>query len=195
MGLIEESDQARLVRVALWAVILAVLVAVLVTGKKLLVPFVVAMVIGYIIRDLNHWIGRFKVRGRPAPKWFRAGLSLFIILGLLYGTVEILTYNIELMIAAWPQYQVNISIFLEQMEGELGMTNLNEFLRDRLQNFDLRPVLTSVVSSTTTAIGNFFIIVIYVLFLLLENVVFDHKLRAINRNDPHSYSRIISCKK
>ena len=45
MRLMEESDQARLVRVALWAVILAVLV----TGKKLLVPFVVALVIGYII--------------------------------------------------------------------------------------------------------------------------------------------------
>lgn len=191
MGLIEEFEKIRLARVAHWAIILAILVTVLVTGKELLIPFVVAMVMGYIIKALNDWIGRFKVGGRSAPKMLRAGLSLVIILGLLFAIGEILTYNIELMIAAWPQYQVNIKTFLQHAESQWGIENLDEGLRERFQNFDVRPILTSVASSATTAIGNFFIIIIYVLFLLLENIVFDHKLRAVYRNDPHNYVRIM----
>lgn len=191
MEMTEESQNARLARAAYWAIILAILVAVLVAGKTLLVPFVVALVIGYLIKALNDWIGRFKAGSWTAPKWLRAGLSLVIIMGLLYGIVEILTYNIELMIAAWPQYQGNLKTFLEQMQDQLGRANLTVDLRDRFQDFDLRPVLTSVLSSTTTVIGNFFIIVIYVLFLLLENAVIDHKLKAIHRNDPSNYAILL----
>ena len=189
--MIEEFEQIRLARVAYWAVILTFLVAALVTGKELLIPFVIALVVSYIIKALNDWIGRFKIGGRPVAKWFRASLALVIIIGALFGIGEILTYNIELMTAAWPQYQVNIKVFLQNAEVHLGMEDLEKDLRGRFQNFDVRPVLTTVVSSATTAIGDFFIIIIYILFLLLENHIFDRKLQAIHLNDPGNHARIM----
>jgi len=191
IGLSESFGKCRLSRVALWLIILAIIVGILVNGKKLLVPFVIALVFSYIIKALYDWIGKYKIWGRALPKWIRASLSLVIIMGLLFGIGEILTYNIELMIQAWPQYQHNIRSFVHQVEDVFGIDNLADNLRDRFQDFDLRPILTQFVSSATAAIGNVFIIIIYVLFLILENAVFGEKLKAIHRGKPEMYDRIV----
>ncbi len=49
--------------------------------------------------------------------------------------------------------------------GLFGLENLDENLRIRFQNFDVRPLLK----------------------------VFDHKLRAIHRDDPHNIAGISGC--
>ena len=70
-------------KIASALLIIAAIFAVLILGKSLLIPFVIAVLVWYIIVTLSHWIGEFKlVTIQPFKEWAYAGFFFTFILGL-----------------------------------------------------------------------------------------------------------------
>ena len=164
---------------AYWLIILVLVTYILIKGKSILLPLILAIAIWYLIRGIKNAIGKIKIGSKPLPGWIRGSLALIIIIAVLAGVSEMVAFNLNLMTQAWPKYQASLRELALNIANQLDIDDLNALLKERLTKLDLKPLLTGTVSTFTGLLGNSFMTLIYVLFLILEESVFHLKLKAL----------------
>ena len=172
-------QKTKLSRVAYWLIILVLVTYILIKGKSILLPLILAIAIWYLIRGIKNAIGKIKIGSKPLPGWIRGSLALIIIIAVLAGVSEMVAFNLNLMTQAWPKYQASLRELALNIANQLDIDDLNALLKERLTKLDLKPLLTGTVSTFTGLLGNSFMTLIYVLFLILEESVFHLKLKAL----------------
>ncbi|MFO8026055.1 MAG: AI-2E family transporter, partial [Opitutales bacterium] len=147
-------------------------------GQDLLLPLVIAGAIAYLISILAHGISCLRVRGVGVPKALSMVVAIGVILLGIGFMINLITVNIASVVRVAPEYQDNLEGLIFKGYKTFGVEdvpNLEEIinqidLRDYLQNFGR--TVRSLVSSTG-------IIIVYLIFLLLEQRTFANKIRAI----------------
>jgi predicted PurR-regulated permease PerM len=162
-------------------------VTILIFTKQLLIPFVLALLVWFLIRGIKkNGLEKVGFIRRFFPHWLQTTISALIIFGIVGAIVNMLIVNIELLSESLPTYEKNVKHIQELLDSNLkidiaGM--ISEFIGD----FDFSGILAAVFSSLTEIFGNAFTIVLYTLFLLLEDVMFPNKLKALYK-DPKKYA-------
>ena len=77
-----------------------------------------------------------------------------------------------------PKYQANISKLIRQGNAVLGMDILNE-MHLAIESYDFTSILKQLFNSLSGVLGNIFLVILYVIFLLLEEEYLPSKLRGI----------------
>lgn len=166
-------------------VILAAVLAFLIVGKSLLIPFVIAILVWYVINALAHRIGDIKPIRRFLPVWAHILLSTLIIAFILLIIGGLIAENAREMTNALPRYQKNVGFLVERIAHtfDLDTSRLQyhamENLRQAISGLNFGSVITGVLNTLSGIAGNGFLIVIYVLFLLFEQAVFPKKIHAL----------------
>lgn len=166
---------------ALYAVIAALSFYLLIVGKALILPVVVAIVFWYLIATLASTYGRIHLGRIRLPHW--AGLSLAILsfIALLTGVIEMARNNVADVVAAAPIYQTNLEGLINRTYGMIGISEVPT-ISQLLHQVDLGNIATQLAASLTSFAGNVGIILVYVLFLLVEQSSFNAKMEAIFPN-------------
>lgn len=150
---------------------------VLIYGRAFLVPFVLAVFIWFIIREIKKFLRRSKYFRLYLPNWLEnliASLFFFSIIGIF---VKVITANIESLSSNLDIYQANIgkiTALLNEMFKIDIVTRLNEISG----GLKFTEILSSILDAASSILGNVFIILIYVLFLFLEEFGFKDKINA-----------------
>ncbi len=167
----------KILKVASWLIIIAFALVVLVVGKRLLIPIFVAVTIYFLINVLAGLFGRVRLAGQAPPYWLTTPLAATSILGVLVLVVEIIRGSVERMIKAAPVYQSNLNRLLNDVLLQLGLQEPPS-LAGLVEEFDLRPLLVDIGGSISNFAGHLVLIIIYVIFLLIEQRTFARKLAA-----------------
>lgn len=179
-------------KVASLFIILAGTFAVLILGESLLVPFVIAVFVWYIINALSHWIGDFRFI-KKFPDWAKLTLSALIITLILLFVGGMIAENARGMVSALPKYEKNIGFLIERLGATFNFDTSQFFrfsgservpdvfgnVRNLLEQVNLGTAISSLLNTLSGLAGNTFLIVIYVLFLLFEQAIFPKKIRAL----------------
>jgi AI-2 transport protein TqsA len=154
--------------------IAALTVYLLVEGRSLLIPFAIAVMIWYLINALKR-----TVEQRTGAKgWVSMTLSIVAIVVGIALIVQLISGNIAAVSAAAPNYQANVEKFLESAMALVGMDKVPS-LQQLTEQFDVRSFIRGVAGAAADVAGNTGLIIIYVLFLLIEQRTFRPKIRAI----------------
>ncbi|MEE2996218.1 MAG: AI-2E family transporter [Pseudomonadota bacterium] len=154
--------------------IAALMTYVLVTGRDLLIPFAIAVMIWYVIIALSRLIETYL----RAPGWFALTLSILffvIVLGLI---VELISGNIASVRDAAPAYQANLENLIAGVTRFGGMTEMPT-IAHVIEQFDVKALIGGVAGAVAKVAGNAGLIVIYVIFLLAEQRTFYRKIEAL----------------
>lgn len=173
----------KLAKVTLWTILIVGAILILKFFGNLIKPLVVALIIWYLIRILRNVFYRVKFGRFRLPRWFRTLLSLVIILGILYSIISIIVLNIEQIVNRVEQYEARQDSILETTARYLGLEHLSDELKDLPSSKELRPYLNGLLNSLTSALGSIFIIIIYLIFILIEEFIFTRKLDIIYKNN------------
>jgi predicted PurR-regulated permease PerM len=122
--------------------------------------------------------------GQKIPIWLWtiiASLILFTLFGL---AINILVDNIALLSKKIPSYEANLNGVSESINDTLGIDFLSR-IRHYVGDFELSKVLSPILNSLTDLFANGFMVVLYVLFLFLEESVFRQKLKQLFTKDQH----------
>ncbi|WP_321394628.1 AI-2E family transporter [Emcibacter sp.] len=168
--------------------LICLIVMIMVLGRDLLVPFVIAVVIWYLIHTLSDYFQKIKVGGKSLPSSVTFGLSLLSMLLALALLYDMINSNIADVRAAAPGYQENFAKLTLRLSAFLGteeQVNLKQFL----SQISLAPFITNIASTMVTLAGNASLILIYLLFLILEQKFFAQKLDALLRHT--SYDKTV----
>ena len=169
-------------KVAAYFIIIAFVIAFLVIGKPFLVPLFVAIVIWYLINSINTLFQINPTVKSLIPNWLGLTLSSIFIIGFLVLVGELISDNINGMLAAAPDYRVNLEQQFNRILGLFGISSLPDY-KTLSTEFNLNDYIRRLVNSITGTAQNFFLILIYVIFLLIEQNTFPKKIAALRLSD------------
>ncbi|KAA3633952.1 MAG: AI-2E family transporter [Bacteroidetes bacterium] len=92
--------------------------------------------------------------------------------------VEILSTNIESLSGAYEKYGSNLDKVVAQINETFNLNIIEDF-KGRAGDFNFGEILGSIFSSLSSIIGNAFMILIYTLFIVLEETKFRDKLKML----------------
>ena len=154
--------------------IAALMTYVLVTGRDLLIPFAIAVMIWYVIIALSRLI---EVQ-LSAPSWLSLSASIIFFVVVLGLIVELISGNITAVRDAAPTYQANLEKLVESAMKLSGLTELPT-IANIVEQLDVRALIGGVAGAVAKVAGNTGLIVIYVIFLLAEQRTFPRKIEAL----------------
>ena len=167
----------NLSRIAYLLISLIAVVLILVYLKDILIPFVLALIVWFIIREVKALIKKIHFKGNSLPAWIRAILAFALIFGALGMVTSLLVTNIQGITEVLPSYQGNLKLLRNSIDQKFGIDIMAQ-LRDMSGDFNLTDMISTLLNSLTSMIGNAFLIIIYVIFLMLEESRFGGKLKA-----------------
>jgi len=157
----------------------AVLVgSLLVLGQNILVPLAVAVIIWHLINAMARGIGGIPHLGEHLPSWVCMALALGVIGLLLYLFGDMASQNLADVTEAAPQYQENLRRLLADGSAMLGLQQAID-LNDLVDQISIRDLVPKVASAVSSLLGQAGLIVVYVIFLLIEQRRFDRKLSVL----------------
>ncbi len=171
----------NLQRTAYLTVILFGITYFLMGASSYLIPLILAFLVWDMVRGVRSFINKSKFVTNFLPVWLQNIISfgaIFLILGILSNLI--LT-GISQFYEVLPQYQKNIYNLNDTLLARYDYDILEKgvaFLAD----FDYASVLEPVLNALSVILADSFMIVLYVIFLMLEEQIFRDKFKALFPN-------------
>lgn len=163
-------------------ILLIAIVYILVVTKALLLPFVVALLIWYLVKDIRDWLAQNRFIRNYLPKWLQNGLVFAIIFGVLTFVSRLLIGSLDSFGASIPIYEANL-IAMNAYIIERFNFDLLAYVQNFSGSFDFTQIVEPVVNSLSQLLSDGFMIVLYVIFLLLEESTFAVKHRLLFKSE------------
>ncbi|MDH5610592.1 MAG: AI-2E family transporter [Cyclobacteriaceae bacterium] len=158
------------------------LVTILVVSEEYIVPFIIALIIWFIIHELRENIQMVPFMRKHFPMWLQSMIGFFIICVVLVIVGELLYISMSTLTERIDDYQVNFEIIMFQLSSLFGV-DVMSMLDNYSSKMDIAGILSSTLDITTSVLGNTFLILLYVLFLLIEESIFPMKLEALYKSE------------
>ena len=170
-----------LLNLAILAVIIALTVYFLIVAKNLLIPFVIAVVFWYLIDVLSTTYQRLPLGRWRMPRWLGlvlATLSFAIVLVVLVNFVTA-NFTPESLQQVARDFQANLGAVVKQALGLLPFKDGVPTVAQLVEKIDFGVAVGGIVSAVTGIAGDIGIIIVYVIFLLLEQITFRRKFDSL----------------
>ncbi len=149
----------------------------LIYAQAIIIPFILAILFWFMIRVIKKLLSKIKFVGK-FPKWVLTILSSVLLLSFLILAVDLITNNIQHISETLPVYQENVNKLTKAINQRFDIdlfTMANNFADD----FNFGNLLSKIISAITGLFGDAFTVLLYLVFLLLEEPIFPLKLKAM----------------
>lgn len=183
--IIHIMDNLKKIYILLLAI---VIVVVLIYGQSIIVPFILAILFWFMIRIVRGLLSKTRFIKR-LPLWILTAVStvMFIFIIVLFGTL--ISSNIQQLSAALPLYESNINIIVSNINERFNVDIAN-IIVEYTADFDFANILSNIFGALTALFGDVLTVLIFLLFILLEEPTFEKKLRAMYPdNDKHIHAK------
>lgn len=157
--------------------VLVVLVVILIYAQGIIIPFILAILFWFMIRVIKKQLSRIRIF-RKWPEWIFTVFSSVILLGFLFLTVEMISVNIRQLSNTLPEYEENINNISQSIQDQIDM-DLYGLANDFAKELNFGEILSRIFSTLTNLFGDASMVLIYLIFLLLEESTFPRKLKAM----------------
>lgn len=149
--------------------------------KPLLVPLIFAFLIWSIIKEVRSFISRSEFIREKFPNWLKTVLSLLVIYGVISALLTIVSGELHTMDAKMAGYEANFEAIVKDINEKFGI-DVKNLLSTFFSEMDFSTIAKDAVGIASGAMGNLFIITLYVIFIIFESAVTPLKLKRMFPN-------------
>lgn len=175
-------DNNAILRTAAWGVTAALAITLLVVAQDILVPFVLAAVLWYIVLLVWHPLKNLLPR-TPWAHWGTLAVA-FLAIGLLatwlYG---ITAGSLATAMGSAADYQLKITTLANQLLGSFGLSDDIGNADALLARINIEQLLLAAAGQVAAVAGMASVVAIYLAFFAVEYHTFGAKLRAMVTTD------------
>ncbi|SMD37208.1 Predicted PurR-regulated permease PerM [Reichenbachiella faecimaris] len=173
----QNSNELKLANVAYWMIVIAGTIGVLMYFQNFLKVFCISFLIWYIVKKLRDLVSKIKIGKYSLPQWLVTIISTVAVFLAIYSIAKIIGSNFQSLAQNFPQYSDNISKALLALGNVTGVENLDQSFLSLLAEY--KSSIVGYAGSFAGIVGQFIIILIYVVFLLLEETLFQEKIQKV----------------
>ena len=167
--------------------IILTVVIVLIYAQSIILPFILAVLFWYLIRVIKKMLLKIKLLNR-IPDWLLTVFSSFFLLSIVALIITMITSNIQQLSATLPMYEANINKITTDLNNRFDI-DISTMLSNFAKNIKFAGIFTGLLSALTGLFGNAVTMILYLLFLLLEENMFPKKFKAMYP-DKNEYKKI-----
>lgn len=157
-------------------IILTLVLIGLYVGQHLIVPFVISVVVWYLLNSLGDLFGKIRINKKAMPRLFQLILGFILFIVVSFFITQLVMSNFETFATEYPIYHKN---FLT-LTNDLSKTyDIGLWSEDYFESLDLPGILAEALDSSLGFLSTFFLVLLYVIFLLLEQEIFHTKIKLI----------------
>jgi predicted PurR-regulated permease PerM len=169
-------------RAALWAIVIAATMYLLVAARGLLLPFVLGLALWYMVDAMADSFERPRLGNFKLPRLLAVLLAFCVMGGLAWIIGRTITRNITAVAAAAPNYEVRLEHLLTQGARLIGVEQ-TPTLTQLFDHISLTETLSGVAAAAASIVSVTGIVLIYAGFLFVEQVHFRRKLSILFGSD------------
>ena len=169
---------------------IAGVLALLILGESILLPFVYGVVLWFLSRYFKNLLHKIPFLKRRVPNWLvNAFVFLIVLIGLSLVS-GLITTNITALLANNDTYKANLDKVLHALNSVLQV-DLYEQISSTIATFDYAAILGTIADRLSGALGDFIMIILYALFIFSEESSLSEKIKKIF-NNPAQYEQASS---
>lgn len=165
----------RIVTFASVLVIVWIIGYLLIIGRGLLIPLVIAIFIWHLLNTIINGMERIPRIGPKLPTWVRMILSLVVVGIFCKILIDIISNNVADVIAVAPKYQENLSDIFTSIDAKFHIKGLTDF-DSTFKNLSLQNIVVNIYGVFSIITSSAVLISLYVIFLFVEQHYFEQKL-------------------
>lgn len=166
-------------------------VVVLYFGKTIFLPFAISVLIFFIIQEIKMVVGKIRYKQYSIPSKFRSVIAFCVIILFLIMMTNLLYSNILSISNVLPTYKLNINKFALQF-SKYDFINFSMLSNNILNENLISNILKTLVESISSILSNSLLIFLYLIFLMLEDAIFENKIKLIySENNKYNHVRFI----
>ena len=173
-----DTAPARIGAFAGALLIAAVTVFFLIEGRDLLIPIAVAIVIWYLLNALAGFLHRIPLVGWRLPNWLALTGAVIIVALAIALVAELISDNLADVAAAAPAYQTNFDKLVTDISRLAGFEQPPD-IAHVIDEIDIHALIRAFASTAAGLAGSFGIVIVYVVFLMIEQGSFESKFSAL----------------
>lgn len=177
-------DNAKKIYVFL---IVITLVVVMIYAQSIIIPFILAILFWFLIRVIKKLLSKVKFLNH-LPKWLLTLTSTIVLMGFLVLIITMISKNIQQLSGTMDVYEANVTKIANSINERFDI-NLFSMMSDYAKDINFGNIFSSLLSALTGIFGSAFTVLLYLVFLLLEEPVFPNKLKAMYP-DPKQYKQM-----
>jgi len=182
---VADSPNLRILIYAAAAFMTALVANLLVVGEQILKPLVIAILVWHLINGMVSALARvserIRVRGKVLPRSVRFVVASAVVILLAWMMVNLMVGNIGKVVARAPFYEQNLRNTANLVNGWLGFEELSQE-QPLLEFGRIAGMVRSLARSMTGVLGTTGTVAVFVLFLLLEQHIFNRKITVLCPN-------------
>lgn len=166
---------------------------ILFIGRPILVPAVTAILLVYVIVGVSRLSGYIPFVGKHIPSRVRYILAALVIALLAIELFALFVGNLTSIVARAPEFQESLLNTLQQAVALIGIESTltwETVRREVLGEFNLQGMIRTGFVSIAGLLGSLLFVLLNVVFLLMEQRTFQHKLGCLS-NDPNQTRRLL----
>ncbi|MGM0620455.1 MAG: AI-2E family transporter [Bacteroidota bacterium] len=167
--------------------IIVTLVMVLIYAQGIIIPFILAILFLFLIRVIRSILSKIKYIDK-LPKWSLTIISSVLLLTFLVFTVEMISQNIQQLSRTLPVYEANVNKITNSINQQFNV-DLSTMVSDFADELNFGGILSKIFSTLTGLFGDAFMVLLYLIFLLLEEPILPKKVKAMYP-DQKNYNRV-----
>lgn len=156
----------------------------LIAGRGLLIPIVISIFVWHLLNTINNGMQKIPFIGARLPSWIRMILSLLVVVFLVMILINIITNNVNDVIAASPRYQENLLHIFNSLDQRFHIKGISDF-DNLIKGLSIQSMLLNIYGVFTTITSSAVLISLYIVFLFVEQHYFTQKMDAIFPQEEH----------
>jgi predicted PurR-regulated permease PerM len=163
-------------------IVLSISVLVLVLGKNLIIPFVFALLIWLLMRKFRDLLDYLPLFQKWIPRWVKTILSSFLFISIFFFLGSLVKNNLIDLIQSVENNPGNFDKILKQL-SDIFPFDFNTIKNDTEISQTITKSFTFVFNSLGQLVQQAMVILLYVIFILLEESSFSLKLEALVKKE------------
>ncbi|MGB5236099.1 MAG: AI-2E family transporter [Flavobacteriaceae bacterium] len=148
---------------------IALVIAGLLFFEGILKPLVIAVLIWFIINKIKLSIEAIKIKGKSFPPFVSSTLAILIVILISLLISELLIRNLEAIAATMPVYMAKLNESFGALSALLNNPKYADYIHKWLDGVDFAGIAKTFIGSISSFLGNFVVVLVYVIFFILEN--------------------------
>lgn len=180
-----DSPRLNILVYAAAAFLTALVTYLLVVGDPIFKPLVIAILAWHLINGMVDALAkvseRIRIRGKTLPRSVRFIVASAAVIALLYGMVNVMAGNMGQVMTRAPMYEQNLRNAANLVNGWLGFEELSNE-QPLFEMGRITAMVRALARQATGVLGTGGTVAVFVLFLLLEQHVFNRKITVLFPN-------------
>lgn len=186
------SPQEHFISIALGIIVFVLLVWILVIGRPIILPFMIALFLSFILEPIVRILTRYKI-----PTSLAVFITIILAFVVLYLLGLIVYANVEIFIQHFPAYKVRLLEVLNSFTGAvsslLGRTIDISALKkidwvSTLQRFQIGEGLVSSIGTFLSFLGKMILVILFIAYMLTGSRNLEKKV--YKAFPPHQAKRL-----